>query len=117
MFFLPAAAVLAGVIVGTGLLAIFWRDIQSAFYRMFEKVKQMFHHNAEGVRVSLTRRNGQMANVLKTYHRDEVGVWHETVARKNVAENEIPKEYLQQALNLRDEESLDMTEQLQLQLA
>lgn len=116
MFFL-AASLIASVIVATGLLAIFWRDIQSTFLRMFEKVKQLFSCDVEGGRIFLTQRQGQVTKVLKTYHRDQAGIWHETIARKNVAENEIPEEYRQRVQHLKDMEELDMTEEMQMQLS
>lgn len=112
-----AASIIAGVVIGPGLLAIFWRDIQSSFERMFAKVKQMFRCDVEGGRISLIRRQGQMNKVLKTYHRDQAGVWHETVARKNVAENEIPEEYRQRVQQLKEMEEVDLTEEFAMQLS
>lgn len=114
---LLAATLIAGAIIATGLLGIFWNDIKTSLERMFDKVKQMFSHEVEGCRVSLTRRQGQMSKVLKTYHRDQAGIWHETVARKNVAENEIPEEYRQRVQHLKDMEEVDMTDEFAMQLS
>lgn len=116
MLFL-AASIIAGVVIGTGLLAIFWTDIKAKFLRMFDKVKQMFQRDVEGGRFSMTRCQGQMNKVLKTYHRDQTGVWHETIARKNVAENEIPEEYRKRVQQLKENEEIDMTEDFAMHLS
>lgn len=111
-----AASLIAGVIIATGLLGIFWNDIKNRFEKMIDKVQQTFGHKVEGCRVSMTRQQGRMAKVLKTYHQDQAGIWHETVARKNVAENEIPEEYLQRVQHLKDMEEVDMTDEFAMQL-
>lgn len=108
LFALLAAATLAVGVV----CALFWDNILSWLKNITQKIKERLNKLVYGTKVLATKIAGQLKKISKNYVRNGTE-WEEYVLTKEIEEDEVP-DYIK-ALVEGDE--LDITEELQLQLA
>lgn len=89
---LGTALLIGGLILGVGVIAAFWKEIQAWLKKVLEKIRVVVKGTVEGVRVFFSRLHGVGKEISKNY--TKVGMkWKETVVVKNVEIDEIPEEY------------------------
>lgn len=91
---IPVALIVgASLIVGMTLVARFWRSIQSYLIKAIQKVSEAIHRAVLGVRVCLRKTGNIFMQITKNYSQDrETQKWHETIVKRELKENEIPKD-------------------------
>lgn len=107
------ALILAGVIIGTGLLAKYWNTaidfMKKVIYKLQAKVKGMLMGSA----IFIKKMGDRYQNRTKHYSKDEIGKWKETIVTYEQNEDEVPEKYRDYS-TLEDE--FDLTPELELQL-
>lgn len=107
------ALLIGGLILGAGLIAAFWREIQAWLQKVLEKLKVAIQGTVEGVRISFSKMQGAGKQISKNYVK--VGMkWKETIVEKRIDVSEIPEEYRNKMIN--DNEQYDFTAELENQL-
>lgn len=114
---LPLLFIAAGVIVGTGLIAMFWQEIQKKTLAISEKIKEKFNKAVEGVKIT-AKKIGDRLYQQKRYNYLKEGLgWKEVVVTENIEENKIPKEYRQKIDRITIADEYDMTKDFELVLS
>lgn len=90
-----ATALIAGAafLVGTSLIIKFWNIITANVKEVIAKVREIIHAAVLGVRVFLRKTSDGFMHVTKNYSQNaETKKWKETVVKRTINENDIPKE-------------------------
>ena len=86
------ALVSGGFIVGGGIIATFWKKVQSWLIRVYEKISTKIEGTIQGVRIALVKLQEGAREISKNYAK--VGTkWQETIVYRSVEINEIPEKY------------------------
>ena len=112
---IPVAIIVgAALLVGTGLVVVFWNKIITTVRTVIEKIQSVVKGILRGVRVFLRKTSDGVIQITKNYSQDENRKWHETVVRRTLSEDEIPKD-IRDRLIL--DKEFDMTDEFERQLA
>lgn len=102
----------AGVLVGIGLVAVFWNDIVSFLKKAVNKVKELVSGVVYGFKVFVKKISEGIKEISRHY--SKVGQqWQETTITRNVSESEVPEEIRNKAMY---SEELDITDELEMKL-
>ena len=105
---------LAGTIVGMGIIAVFWEQIRDWLKRVVEKVRSVVQGAIQGVRIFFTKMREAGKEISKNYVK--VGMkWQETIVQRTVEFSEIPEEYRNRMVV--DSEEYEFTDELANQLS
>lgn len=104
------AVLTAGVV---GIVAAFWNNIISFLKKAIDKVKQIVEGIVYGCKVFLQKLKEGVKEISRHYSKVD-GHWQETIVTKTIPESEVPPEILARANST---EELDITDELELQLA
>lgn len=111
---LGLALLIGGAVLGVGLIATFWNEIQAWLKRVVEKVKTVVQGVVQGVRIFFARMQGIGKEISRNYAK--VGMkWQETIVKKTVELSEIPEEYRKRMVI--DSEEYEFTDELENQLS
>lgn len=104
----------ATLIIGVGLAVKFWNKIISYLQKLIEKVAAVIHETVLGVRVFLRKTSDGIMQITKNYSQNqETKRWKETVVKRALNEEEIPKE-MRKRLIL--DEEFDISDELETEL-
>lgn len=105
----------AGLLVGAGLVVVFWNNIISYLKKLIDRIKTIVQGTLRGVKVFLRKTTDRVIQITKNYSKDmEKNKWYETVVKRELSENEIPRE-IRERLIMDDE--FDITDELELTIA
>ena len=104
---------LGAVIVGSGLLAVFWKDILNFLQKAIRKVQQVVEGILYGSKVMIRKISDGFKEISRHYSKLD-GVWQETTITRTVPESQVPKEFRERAARC---EELDITDELEMQLS
>lgn len=112
---IPVALIVgASLIVGMTLVARFWRSIQSYLIKAIQKVSEAIHRAVLGVRIFLKKAGDKVIQITKNYSQDkETRKWHETIVKRELKENEVPKDKRERLMM---EDEFDISDELENQL-
>ncbi len=93
LFLIPIAVIIAAAIVGIA----FWDDIKPWVERFWEAVKRRFTWVVNGVKIFVKKTRDALQEILKYYHQDKQGQWHETVTMRNIDVSQVPEDVMTRA--------------------
>ncbi|MCD2502314.1 hypothetical protein LQE93_11035 [Clostridium sp. NSJ-145] len=103
------------VIAGTSMLANYWNSMLAWLKRGINKVKEVIGHIVYGTKVFIKKIKEAIKEISRHYSQEEIGRWKETIVTREIPESEVPPEIRAKALQMNQE--IDITEELELQLA
>lgn len=109
---IPFALALGAVIIGSGLLATFWKDVLNFLQKAIRKVQQVVSGVLYGSKVLLRKLSDGFKEISKHYSKLD-DVWQETIITRTVSAKDVPAEIRKRA-DYRVE--LDITDELEMQL-
>ena len=108
MLGLLAAGVILGAVVT--VLAIEWRNLHDWVKRCLVTLKTKIRGVIEGVRVFIQKlANGQAFQKSYNYSKNAAGQWEETIARKQIADNDVPPEIRERYRSAKVNNDIDIT--------
>lgn len=114
MMISTALILCAGLLIGGGIVAIFWNNIISYLKRAIPKISEVIHDSVAGVKVFLLKATGGIMQITKAYSQNmETKKWKETIVRRTIDEEQVPKEKRER---LCMNEEFDITQELQNKL-
>lgn len=106
---------LAAAAVTTGALVIsFWDEIKSWVTNRLQNLIKMVKGIVYGVKLFMKLMNEAYQQVVKTYHKDENKVWHETMTTREIPKSEVPSE-ISSKVKINNKE-IDITSELEREL-
>ncbi len=104
----------AALLIGAGLVIKFWNNIISYLKKVIEKITMAIKAAVLWTRVCLRKTSDGIIQITRSYSENtETKKWKETVVRRVIDENEIPKE-IRSRLTM--DEEFDITDELELKL-
>lgn len=117
---IPVIMIATGVVIGIGLVAVFWQKIHEYMQKLVDKLKQIIEGNLLGVKIFLRHCADGFQQITKTYSQNkENKKWEEGIVKRMLKENEVPekiKNDLEKRNMMSDEFGVDMTDDYQQQL-
>lgn len=104
----------AGLIIGIGIVAIFWNNIISYLKKAIPKIGEVIHNSVVGVQVFLRKTTDGIMQITKAYSQNlETRKWKETIVKRKLDEEKVPKDKRER---LRMDEEFNITPELENEL-
>jgi hypothetical protein len=99
---------------GAVVLTVFWEEIRDWVKSVWEDIKVRFKPVVSGVKIFVRKMREAFKEIVKHWHQDKQGQWHETTVTKQVDESQVPPEI--RAMAKKQEVDVEITDQFKDQL-
>jgi hypothetical protein len=107
---IPIAIIAGAAIVG---LVFTWKKVVEWIKRVIDKLSQIIAGVIEGFKPLFARVADGFQQICKVYAKNAItNEWEETVTRKKIAENEVPKELRERVRRAKIGQEIDASKQL-----
>lgn len=112
---ITTAIILGAIIVGTTLVAKYWRKILDFLKLVIGKLKRIVKGIMMGCAVFIKKIGDKFQNRTKHYSKSETGKWKETIVNYEQNPEEIPEKYREYA-GFDPEKEYDLTQEFSMEL-